>query len=127
MARAKPALERGECSCRREPVGILFLAIDISRLTKGARFLHFRGVAGIVRLPEGGLSVKVGIHPDYVDTTITCACGEVVKTRSTRSNIHVEVCSKCHPFFTGKQKLMDTAGRVERFQRKYKRQPAAAQ
>jgi len=67
--------------------------------------------------------VKVGIHPDYVDTTITCACGEVVKTRSTRPDIHVEVCSKCHPFFTGKQKLMDTAGRVERFQRKYKRQP----
>jgi len=51
---------------------------------------------------------------------------EVVKTRS-RANIHVEVCSKCHPFFTGKQKIMDTAGRVERFQRKYKRQPAAAQ
>ncbi len=71
--------------------------------------------------------MKVGIHPDYADTTITCACGEVVKTRSTRPNIHVEVCSKCHPFFTGKQKLMDTAGRVERFQRKYKRQPAAAQ
>src|SRR3989440_11324810 len=60
MARAKPALERGECSSRREPVGILFLAIDISRLTKGARFLHFRGVAGIVRLPEGGLSREGG-------------------------------------------------------------------
>jgi len=65
--------------------------------------------------------VKAGIHPDYVDTTITCACGEVVQTRSTKPNIHVEVCSKCHPFFTGKQKLMDTAGRVERFQRKYNR------
>ena len=70
--------------------------------------------------------MKAGIHPDYVDTTITCACGEVVHTRSTRSEIRVEVCSKCHPFFTGKQKLMDTAGRVERFQRKYKRQAAAA-
>jgi large subunit ribosomal protein L31 len=66
--------------------------------------------------------VKVGIHPGYVDTTITCACGEVIKTRSTRSEIRVEVCSKCHPFYTGKQKFMDTAGRVERFQRKYKRQ-----
>ncbi|MBI2206725.1 MAG: 50S ribosomal protein L31 [Candidatus Rokubacteria bacterium] len=65
--------------------------------------------------------MKAGIHPDYVDTTITCACGEVVQTRSTKPNIHVEVCSKCHPFFTGKQKLMDTAGRVERFQRKYNR------
>jgi len=65
--------------------------------------------------------VKVGIHPEYVDTTITCACGEVVHTRSTKSEIRVEVCSKCHPFFTGKQKFMDTAGRVERFQRKYNR------
>ena len=77
--------------------------------------------------PEEENGVKVGIHPDYVDTTITCACGEVVRTRSTRPEIRVEVCSKCHPFFTGKQKLVDTAGRVERFQRKYKRQPAAAQ
>ncbi|HEV8475113.1 MAG TPA: 50S ribosomal protein L31 [Methylomirabilota bacterium] len=69
--------------------------------------------------------MKAGIHPEYVDTTITCACGEVVRTRSTKPDIRVEVCSKCHPFFTGKQKFMDTAGRVERFQRKYKRgQPA---
>lgn len=66
--------------------------------------------------------MKVGIHPDYVDTTITCACGEVVRTRSTKPEIRVEVCSKCHPFFTGKQRFMDTEGRVERFQRKYKRQ-----
>ena len=65
--------------------------------------------------------MKVGIHPEYVDTTITCACGEVVHTRSTKPEIRVEVCSKCHPFFTGKQKFMDTAGRVERFQRKYNR------
>jgi large subunit ribosomal protein L31 len=65
--------------------------------------------------------LKAGIHPEYVEATITCACGEVVHTRSTRPQIRVEVCSKCHPFFTGKQKLVDTAGRVERFQRKYKR------
>jgi large subunit ribosomal protein L31 len=70
-------------------------------------------------------TVKVGIHPDYVETTITCACGEVVHTRSTKPDIRVEVCSKCHPFYTGKHKLMDTAGRVERFQKKYKRQPLA--
>lgn len=68
-------------------------------------------------------AVKAGIHPEYVETTITCACGEVVHTRSTRPQIRVEVCSRCHPFFTGKQKLLDTAGRVERFQRKYKRDP----
>jgi large subunit ribosomal protein L31 len=70
----------------------------------------------------GRWPVKAGIHPEYMDTTITCACGEVIRTRSTRPEIRVEVCSKCHPFFTGKQKFMDTAGRVERFQRKYKRQ-----
>ncbi len=65
--------------------------------------------------------MKAGIHPDYRETTITCACGEVIQTRSTRQDIRVEVCSKCHPFFTGKQKFMDTAGRVERFQRKFRR------
>jgi large subunit ribosomal protein L31 len=69
--------------------------------------------------------VKAGIHPDYVDTTITCNCGEVIHTRSTRPHIRVEICSKCHPFFTGKQKFVDTAGRVERFQRKYKRKALA--
>jgi large subunit ribosomal protein L31 len=88
--------------------------------------LRFGGGAGILALPRRRITVKVGIHPAYVDTTITCACGEVIRTRSTRPDIRVEVCSKCHPFFTGKQKFMDTAGRVERFQRKYKRQPAQA-
>jgi len=68
--------------------------------------------------------VKAAIHPEYVETTITCACGEVIHTRCTRPNIRVEICSKCHPFFTGKQKLVDTAGRVERFQRKYGRKQA---
>jgi large subunit ribosomal protein L31 len=63
--------------------------------------------------------VKEKIHPKYFDTTITCACGNVIKTRSTVKDIHVEICSACHPFFTGKQKLVDTAGRVERFRRKY--------
>ena len=63
--------------------------------------------------------MKKDIHPKYVETTITCACGNVLHTRSTRENLRVELCSQCHPFFTGKQKLVDTAGRVERFQRKY--------
>ena len=70
--------------------------------------------------------MKAGIHPEYMDATITCACGEVIRTRSTRAEIRVEVCSRCHPFYTGKQKLMDTAGRVERFQRKYRRQTPTA-
>ena len=63
--------------------------------------------------------MKAGIHPDYKATTITCACGEVIETGSTVENIHVEICSKCHPFFTGKQKLVDTGGRVEKFRKKY--------
>jgi len=63
--------------------------------------------------------LKKGIHPEYVDTTVTCGCGETFKTRSTRKTIHVEICSKCHPFYTGKQKLIDTAGRVEKFQKRY--------
>ncbi len=64
--------------------------------------------------------MKEKIHPKYFETTITCACGNVIKTRSTVKDLHVEICSACHPFFTGKQKLIDTAGRVERFRRKYK-------
>ena len=63
--------------------------------------------------------MKKEIHPDYKQTKITCICGNVIETASTAQNIHVEICSRCHPFFTGKQKLVDTAGRVERFQRKY--------
>lgn len=62
--------------------------------------------------------MKEGIHPKYVDTTITCACGEVIHTRSTRENIRVEICSKCHPFFTGKQKFVDAGGRVDKFKKR---------
>ena len=63
--------------------------------------------------------MKEGIHPTYELTTITCACGNVIETRSTVKDLKVEICSNCHPFFTGKQKLVDTAGRVERFKKKY--------
>jgi large subunit ribosomal protein L31 len=63
--------------------------------------------------------MKNDIHPKYFQTTVRCACGHEFVTGSTKENIRVEICSKCHPFFTGKQKLMDTAGRVERFRRKY--------
>ncbi len=65
--------------------------------------------------------MKAGIHPEVFETTITCACGAQFPTRSTRKKISVEICSACHPFFTGKQKLIDTAGRVERFRRKYEK------
>jgi large subunit ribosomal protein L31 len=63
--------------------------------------------------------MKKAIHPKYELTTIKCACGNVIETRSTVKNIQVEICSACHPFFTGKQKLVDTAGRIERFNKKY--------
>ena len=63
--------------------------------------------------------MKQGIHPDYKETTMTCACGEVIHTRSTKENIRVEICSKCHPFFTGRQKLVDTGGRVDRFKKRF--------
>lgn len=59
------------------------------------------------------------IHPDYQETTITCACGNVIHTRSTKKDIRVEICSKCHPFFTGKHKLVDTSGRVDMFNKRY--------
>ncbi len=63
--------------------------------------------------------MKAGIHPEYKKAIVTCVCGNTFETRSTIGNIHVEICSNCHPFFTGKQKLVDSAGRVERFNRKY--------
>jgi large subunit ribosomal protein L31 len=65
--------------------------------------------------------MKAGIHPEYVMTTVTCSCGNEFVTRSTKSELHVEICSACHPFYTGKQKLLDTGGRVERFQRRLER------
>jgi large subunit ribosomal protein L31 len=71
--------------------------------------------------------MKAAIHPDYKQIKVTCSCGNSFETRSTLGHdLHVEVCSACHPFFTGKQKIMDTAGRVDKFRKKYARGPAAA-
>ena len=63
--------------------------------------------------------MKKGIHPEYVESRVVCACGNTFLTRSTKTEIRVEICSQCHPFFTGKQKLMDSAGRIEKFRKKY--------
>ncbi|RMH50060.1 MAG: 50S ribosomal protein L31 [Zetaproteobacteria bacterium] len=68
--------------------------------------------------------MKPGIHPEYKESTVTCSCGNVFKTRSTKGDMHVEICSNCHPFYTGKQKIVDTEGRVERFYKRYGRRPA---
>ncbi|MEZ5143949.1 MAG: 50S ribosomal protein L31 [Acidimicrobiales bacterium] len=63
--------------------------------------------------------MKAGIHPNYVVSTVTCSCGNTFTTRSTEAELHVELCSECHPFYTGKQKLVDTGGRIEKFQKRY--------
>jgi len=63
--------------------------------------------------------MKKGIHPEYHEVAVACACGSTIQTRSTKKDLRVEICSSCHPFFTGKQKLVDSAGRVERFQKRY--------
>jgi large subunit ribosomal protein L31 len=69
--------------------------------------------------------MKADIHPEYMLTTVTCSCGATFQTRSTKPDLHVEVCSNCHPFYTCKQKLMDSGGRVERFQRRLERAGSA--
>lgn len=70
--------------------------------------------------------MKEGIHPAYKEIQVECACGNKFTTRSTGNDLHLEVCAQCHPFYTGKQKLVDTGGRVEKFKQKYARKPAAA-
>jgi large subunit ribosomal protein L31 len=70
-------------------------------------------------VPEGLATMKKGIHPELHEVTAVCACGNAFATRSTNTELRLEICSNCHPFFTGRQKLIDTAGRVERFNRRY--------
>ena len=65
--------------------------------------------------------MRANIHPKYVEATIICACGNTWQTRSTKEQVHLDVCSKCHPYFTGEQRIMDTAGRVERFRKRYEK------
>ena len=65
------------------------------------------------------VGVKTEIHPEYVEATVTCTCGNTFKTRSTKGDLHVEICSNCHPFYTGKQKIVDTEGRVDKFMQRY--------
>jgi large subunit ribosomal protein L31 len=71
--------------------------------------------------------MREGIHPKYEAASITCSCGNVIETKSTRGSMRIDVCSKCHPFFTGEQRLMDTGGQVERFRRRAQRAAQAAQ
>jgi large subunit ribosomal protein L31 len=71
--------------------------------------------------------MKKGIHPDYKKAVVSCICGNTFKTRSTVGNIHIEICSNCHPYYTGKQKLVDSAGRVERYNKKFGKKVVAAE
>jgi large subunit ribosomal protein L31 len=69
--------------------------------------------------------MKTGIHPNYQMATVRCSCGNTFQTRSTKPELHTELCSECHPFYTGKQKMVDTGGRIERFERKYGKRPTS--
>ena len=89
------------------------------RSSRGAQQRVYAGRVQSVNVSKGVKNMKAGIHPDYQQTTIRCACGAVYPTGSTKKDIRVEVCAKCHPFFTGRQKVLDTGGRVSRFNKKY--------
>jgi large subunit ribosomal protein L31 len=93
---------------------------DLAESTLGPP-VHGRATWPTRRNPDPRRTMKKNIHPEYVETTVTCSCGETFTTRSTAPNgvIHADVCSKCHPFYTGKQKILDTGGRVARFQERY--------
>jgi large subunit ribosomal protein L31 len=100
------------------------------RISRGPQGLHparpvvsYRPTCGLVLrgIRVIGGTVKEGIHPKYAESKVVCSCGSTFTTKSTLPEIKVEVCAACHPFYTGKQKLVDTAGRVERFNRKYRR------
>ena len=88
-----------------------------------------RGIVGAAVLAscEESITMKADIHPQYVDCTVTCACGDTFQTRATKPTLRVEICSQCHPFFTGTQKIVDTEGRVERFIKRYGLQSKYAQ
>ncbi len=96
-------------------------SLDFTKSIKVVQKLIFRGTFHRTDdfFKGGENRVKKEIHPEYKETTITCACGEVIHTRSTKQNLRVEICSKCHPFFTGKQKLIDSARRIDKFRKKY--------
>src|SRR3954447_25971059 len=90
----------------------------------GVRARRENGIAGPLRRYTGSI-MKTGIHPEYVEAHVRCTCGYEFTTRSTQSEIHVEICSNCHPFYTGRQKLVDTGGRVERFRRRQARRKSS--
>lgn len=95
------------------------ISVYAVRSGRRARNAALTGLSLLSGKNTGVFGMKKGIHPDYKLTKITCVCGNVIETRSTVQDIHVEICSACHPFYTGKQKLVDTAGRIDRFNKRY--------
>ena len=85
----------------------------------GSRLYKLSIESAIIARYQGVKKMRKDIHPDYPECDVTCACGNTFKTRSTKKEIRIEICSECHPFFTGKQKFIDSAGRVEKFRKKY--------
>jgi large subunit ribosomal protein L31 len=108
--------------CAACPELLLVEGIEQVPLAEADGFMYTKGLWARRKtaMPyEDQVNMKEGIHPKYVKVLVTCACGNKFETRSTKPEIRLELCSACHPFFTGKQKLIDTAGRIERFQKKY--------
>lgn len=105
--------------CRHSPGEFQILLL----VPKSGTFNNFRSYnnRAIIRV---GTQMKEGIHPDYKKAVVTCVCGNTFETRSTAGDLKLEICSACHPFFTGRQKLVDSAGRVERYLKKYGKKPA---
>jgi large subunit ribosomal protein L31 len=102
---------------------------DADRAAKALAFEKVGGEAlrmsATLDVGAQGDSMKTGIHPNYQIATVRCSCGNTFQTRSTKPELHTELCSECHPFYTGKQKMVDTGGRIERFERKYGKRPTS--
>jgi large subunit ribosomal protein L31 len=106
------------------------LRVVVPSLTINRAVRNTGGLDVTGQVPSAGArerKMKKGIHPKYILATVSCACGNSFQTRSTKREMRLEICSACHPFFTGKQKLIDTAGRVEKFRQRYNRPEAATE
>ena len=111
--------ERAKLAC--EPAGAAAVAAVLAGKVEGGRTVCIVSGGNVAAQTAAGIlaePMKADIHPDYVLAHVTCSCGNEFWTRSTKEELHVEICAECHPFYTGKQKLVDTGGRVERFQRR---------
>jgi large subunit ribosomal protein L31 len=119
----RSALERAALRSRKDRAAILVFCSFRRKACRGA-FAPFAEAPTTPDPATGDVIVKEGIHPQYEEVTVHCGCGATWKTRSTKKDMHLDICSNCHPFFTGRQKLLDIEGRVERFTKKFGTQTA---